>query len=319
MPVSGMCKDNIRFMTNSTNVCKLRPFVKWAGGKGRLLSQLDANLPHFLYNVPKICYIEPFVGGGAMLFHMLNKFPNISSVVINDINEELISCYRIIRNKPNSLLSLLKKIEDNFLPESQEVREEMFYAYRDEYNLKRHSLSDAKRCSLFIFLNRTCFNGLYRVNAKGDFNVPYGRYINPTICDENTIKSVYDALNRVNIVIKSGDYKNVMTDIHNPAQTFVYLDPPYRPLLGEKNFQGYAKGPFSDRQQEELRDFCNGLTELGIRWMQSNSDSKNADGKSYFEELYDNNDFQILYAPRAINAFGQGRGKITESLIRNYN
>ena len=297
---------------------KLKPFVKWAGGKGRLLEQLDANLPQFLYTVSDVCYVEPFVGGGAMLFHMLYKFPNISNVVINDINEELISCYRIIKNNPQSLISLLKKIEDGFLPEEQKVRQEIFYAYRDEYNLKRHSLSDAQRCSLFIFLNRTCFNGLYRVNGKGEFNVPYGRYVNPTICDENTIKFVYEALNRVNIVIKSGDYKDVIVDIQNPTKSFVYLDPPYRPLLGEKNFQGYAKGPFSDRQQEELRDFCNGLTELGVKWMQSNSDSKNLDGNSYFEELYENNVFQILHAPRAINAFGQGRGKITESLIRNY-
>ena len=310
-------------MTQAINtkvkISKYKPFVKWAGGKGRLIDQLDANLPLFLYNVPEICYIEPFVGGGAMLFHMLHKFPNITNVVINDINEELISCYRIIRDDPKSLLSFLKEIEDNFLPENQEMRQEMFYAYREEYNLKKHSLSDVKRCSLFIFLNRTCFNGLYRVNGKGDFNVPYGRYTNPTICDEATIKSAYEALNKVDVVIKAGDYKDIMGDIKNPPKTFAYLDPPYRPLLGEKNFQGYAKGPFSDRQQEELKGFCDELTELGVLWMQSNSDSKNEDGTSFFEDLYDNYVFQIIYAPRAINAFGEGRGKITESLIRNYN
>ncbi len=297
---------------------RLKPFIKWAGGKGRLLEQLDANLPQFLYTASDVCYVEPFVGGGAMLFHMLYKFPNISNVVINDINDELISCYRIIKNNPQGLISLLNEMENDFLPKEQDVRLEMFYSYRDEYNLKRHTLSDAKRCSLFIFLNRTCFNGLYRVNGNGDFNVPYGRYVNPTICDEATIMSASKALNRVNIVIKSGDYKEVLSDIDNPANTFVYFDPPYRPLLGEKNFQAYAKGPFSDHQQEELRDFCNELTDLGINWMQSNSDSRNADGSSFFENLYDNYDFQIIYAPRAINAFGEGRGKITESLIRNY-
>ncbi len=303
---------------NYNKVVKIKPFVKWAGGKGRLLEQLDANLPQFINTTPEVCYIEPFVGGGAMLFHMLQKFPNIKHVVINDINEELISCYRIIKVSPNELLPLLKEIERNFLTGSQEVRKELFYAYRDEYNDK-DSLSEVRKCALFIFLNRTCFNGLYRVNSRGAFNVPYGRYVNPTICDEVTIMSASEALNRVDIVLKSGDYKEVLSDIDNPANTFVYLDPPYRPLLGEKNFQAYAKGPFSDHQQEELRDFCNELTDLGINWMQSNSDSRNADGSSYFEDLYDNYDFQIIYAPRAINAFGEGRGKITESLIRNYN
>ena len=297
---------------------KLKPFVKWAGGKGRLVGQLDANLPQFLYDVPEICYIEPFVGGGAMLFHMLNKFPNISRVVINDINEELISCYRIVKENPRDLISLLKEMEVDFLLEKQEGRKVLFYAYREEYNEKRNILSETRRCALFIFLNRTCFNGLYRVNFNGEFNVPYGRYINPTICDEATILSACEALNKVDVIIKAGDYKDILGDIKNPTNTFVYFDPPYRPLLGEKNFQAYSKGPFSDLQQEELKAFCDGLTELGVRWMQSNSDSKNKDGTSYFEDLYDNYIFQIIYAPRAINAFGEGRGKITESLIKNY-
>lgn len=303
--------DNIKTM-------KLRPFVKWAGGKGRLIEQLDANLPQFIHTTPDICYIEPFVGGGAMLFHMLQKFQNISSVIINDINEELISCYRIIKEDPMGLIALLKKLEDSFLSKNLEDRQEIYYNHRNEYNELKSNLPNRTRCALFIFLNRTCFNGLYRVNKKGYFNVPYGRYVNPTICDEGTILSVWEALNRVNIVIKAGDYKDIISNIKNPTNTFVYFDPPYRPLLGEKNFQAYAKGPFSDAQQEELKDFCNGLTDLGVKWMQSNSDSKNADGNSYFENLYENCDFQILYAPRAINALGDGRGKITESLIRNY-
>lgn len=301
---------------NSTILAK--PFVKWAGGKGRILDQLDANLPQFLYTATDICYVEPFVGGGAMLFHMLQNYKTISRVVINDINEELITCYRIIKDNPKGLISLLKRMEDGFLSESQEVRQELFYAYREEYNKKRNILSETRRCALFIFLNRTCFNGLYRVNLNGGFNVPYGRYTNPTICDEATLMSACEALNKVDVVIKAGDYKDIIGDIKNPTKTFVYLDPPYRPLLGEKNFQAYSKGPFSDLQQEELKDFCDEMTELGVRWMQSNSDSKNEDGTSYFEDLYDNYVFQIIYAPRAINAFGEGRGKITESLIRNY-
>jgi DNA adenine methylase len=130
--------------------------------------------------------------------------------------------------------------------------------------------------------------------------------------------AISKALNRIDITIKSGNYRNVLEDITNPANTFVYLDPPYRPLLGENNFRAYSKGPFSDQQQEELKAFCDELTGLGARWMQSNSDSKNEDGSSFFEDLYENYIFQTIYAPRAINAFGEGRGKITESLIKNY-
>lgn len=296
---------------------KLKPFVKWAGGKGRLLSQLDANLPQFLYTSNEVCYIEPFVGGGAMLFHMMQEFTNITKIVINDINEELITCYRIIKDNPENLVSKLKRIEDRFLSENQEIRQELYYAYRDEYNNKT-KLTNVDKCALFIFLNRTCFNGLHRVNLKGDFNVPYGRYANPTICDKDTILAISKALNRIDITIKSGNYRNVLEDITNPANTFVYLDPPYRPLWGENNFRAYSKGPFSDQQQEELKAFCDVLTGLGARWMQSNSDSKNEDGSSYFEDLYENYVFQTIYAPRAINAFGEGRGKITESLIKNY-
>ena len=296
---------------------KLKPFVKWAGGKGRLLSQLDANLPQFLYTSNEVCYIEPFVGGGAMLFHIMQEFTNITKIVINDINEELIACYRIIKDNPENLVSKLKRIEDRFLSENQEIRQELYYAYRDEYNNKT-KLTNVDKCAFFIFLNRTCFNGLHRVNLKGDFNVPYGRYANPTICDKDTILAISKALNRIDITIKSGNYRNVLEDITNPANTFVYLDPPYRPLWGENNFRAYSKGPFSDQQQEELKAFCDVLTGLGARWMQSNSDSKNEDGSSYFEDLYENYVFQTIYAPRAINAFGEGRGKITESLIKNY-
>ena len=296
---------------------KLKPFVKWAGGKGRLLSQLDENLPQFLYTSNEVCYIEPFVGGGAMLFHMMQEFTNITKIVINDINEELITCYRIIKDNPENLVSKLKRIEDRFLSENQEIRQELYYAYRDEYNNKTN-LTNVDKCALFIFLNRTCFNGLHRVNLKGGFNVPYGRYANPTICDKDTLLAISKALKRIDITIKSGDYRNVLVDITNPANSFVYLDPPYRPLLGENNFRAYSKGPFSDQQQEELKAFCDELTGLGARWMQSNSDSKNEDGSSYFEDLYENYIFQTIYAPRAINAFGEGRGKISESLIKNY-
>ena len=138
-----------------------------------MLSQLDANLPQFLYTSNEVCYIEPFVGGGAMLFHMLQKFPNITRVIINDINEELIACYRTIKDTPTGLVSKLKGIEDEFLSEKQDVRQKLFYAYRDDFNNKAN-LTDVDKCALFIFLNRTCFNGLFRVNLQGGFNVPYG-------------------------------------------------------------------------------------------------------------------------------------------------
>ncbi len=250
-----------------------------------------------------------------MLFHMLQTHKNIRKAVINDINPDLIRCYKLIKDRPDELIDRLELIESVFYNHDVLDKRELYYAYRDQYN---QSVDSDEKASLLIFLNHTCFNGLYRVNASGLFNVPYGRYKNPTICNKEVIMEDHRLFNSIDLIIRDpGDYKLISSNLSPDGLNFVYFDPPYRPLLNESNFKSYSYSPFSDIQQEELKLFCDELTERGVRWMQSNSDSKNEDGKSYFEVLYDSYAFQIVYAPRVINAFGKGHGKITESLIRN--
>lgn len=296
---------------------KAKPFVKWAGGKGNLLAQLESLLPTNFDELTDVTYIEPFVGGGAMLFHMLNNHKNIRRVVINDINADLIRSYKLIKDNPNELVERLKMIEDNFYRFDDLGRRELYYAYRDQYNME--DIDPNERSALFIFLNRTCFNGLYRVNSKGQFNVPYGRYRNPIICNEEVILADHELLNRVEVVIRpSGDYKLVKMNLSRKGKNFIYFDPPYRPLSETSYFKDYSSLPFGDREQSDLKTFCDTLSDKGCLIMLSNSDSKNADGSSFFEDLYENYDFQRIYAPRFINAFPEKRIKLTEVLIRNY-
>lgn len=296
---------------------KAKPFVKWAGGKGNLLAQLESLLPTNFDELTDVTYIEPFVGGGAMLFHMLNNHKNIRRVVINDINADLIRSYKLIKDNPNELVERLKMIEDNFYRFDDLGRRELYYAYRDQYNME--DIDPNERSALFIFLNRTCFNGLYRVNSKGQFNVPYGRYRNPIICNEEVILADHELLNSVEIVIKQpGDYKLVKMNLSRKGKNFIYFDPPYRPLSETSYFKDYSSLPFGDMEQCDLKAFCDTLSDKGCLIMLSNSDSKNADGSSFFEDLYENYDFQRIYAPRFINAFPEKRIKLTEVLIRNY-
>ena len=296
---------------------KAKPFVKWAGGKGNLLAQLESLLPTNFDELTDVTYIEPFVGGGAMLFHMLNNHKNIRRVVINDINADLIRSYKLIKDNPNELVERLKMIEDNFYRFDDLGRRELYYAYRDQYNME--DIDPNERSALFIFLNRTCFNGLYRVNSKGLFNVPYGRYRNPIICNEEVILADHELLNSVEVVIKHpGDYKLVKMNLSRKGKNFIYFDPPYRPLSETSYFKDYSSLPFGDMEQCDLKAFCDTLSDKGCLIMLSNSDSKNADGSSFFEDLYENYDFQRIYAPRFINAFPEKRIKLTEVLIRNY-
>lgn len=295
-----------------------KPFVKWAGGKGKLLPQLEALLPIDFDELRDVTYIEPFVGGGAMLFHMLQTHKNIRRAVINDINVDLIKCYELIKNNPQWLISRLHEIEDSYLSCDAEGRKIMYYAYRDEYN--QDGVTPNERAALFIFLNHTCFNGLYRVNSEGKYNVPMGRYKSPVICNEEVIMTDHELLNSIELVIrKPGDYRLITQNLSHRGKNFVYFDPPYRPLLNESNFKEYSCSPFGDHQQEELKAFCDRLTERNCLIMLSNSDSRNEDGSSYFEELYAGYNYQRIYAPRFINAFAEKRIKLTESLIRNYN
>ena len=294
-----------------------KPFVKWAGGKGNLLQKLEALLPTDFDDLENVTYIEPFVGGGAMLFNMLQHHKCIKRAVINDINADLIRCYQLIANDPQILINRLKDIEHNYYCVDFPARKELFYAYRDQYNSE--GIHPDERAALFIFLNHTCFNGLYRVNAAGKFNVPYGRYKKPVICNEDLIMADYQLLNSVELVIRQpGDYKFIRQNLSRNHPNFVYFDPPYRPLNATSSFKEYSNNPFGDRQQEELKQFCDRLSAQNCLIMQSNSDSKTEDGNSYFEALYEGYDIQRILASRFINADPEKRKKQTEVVIRNY-
>lgn len=297
-------------------MAKAKPFIKWAGGKGQLLEQLDAYLPEDFGDRRNITYIEPFVGGGAMLFYMLQRYPNIQHAVINDVNSDLTTCYRTVRDTPEELITSLTEIQNAYNElQTEEARRDFFLAARDRYNEK--NLDPLENTTKFIFLNRTCFNGLYRVNKKGLFNVPFGKYINPQICDPATIRLDSELLQRVEIL--TGDFEATLDHVGD-GYNFFYFDPPYRPLNATSSFNSYSKEDFNDEEQIRLRDFCARLNgRLGIGWMLSNADcsAKNPED-TFFEDIY--NDFFInrVFASRAINANPSKRGKLTELLICNY-
>ena len=290
-----------------------KPFVKWAGGKGNLLNALESHLPDDFGIQEKVTYIEPFVGGGAMLFHMLSTHPNIRRVVINDINKDLIRCYQLVKEAPSVLIELLKPFEQRYHELDEDERRDYYYEVRREYN--NIELTADQRAAHLIFLNHTCFNGLYRENANGGFNVPFGRYKKPKICNEEVIKADHEVLSKVDIYC--GDYKSMFSHL-GKGYNFVYFDPPYRPLLGSTNFKDYSKCSFGDKEQVELKSFCDRLTAKGCKLMLSNSDSNNDDGSSFFQSLYDGYTFEIVLAPRFINAYAERREKQTEMLIKNY-
>lgn len=292
-----------------------KPFLKWAGGKGQLLSQLSEHLPERISKEP-FTYIEPFVGGGAMLFYMLQHFSNIKKAVINDVNEDLILTYRTIKDDVEVLIADLERLEKDYLAiTDQEGRSQLFYEIRERYN--QHIGDGVERASQLMFLNKTCFNGLYRVNRKGLFNVPFGKYVNPTICNAELLRTDSRLLQAAQIEICQGDY--VQTLQHVDGLTFVYLDPPYRPLDATSSFTAYAKGDFDDDDQRALAAFCHQLNDSGCYWMESNADcSAKNPADTFFEELYKDFRIERVYASRFINANPEKRGKLTELLIKNY-
>ncbi len=219
---------------------KAKPFIKWVGGKTQLINEIEKVLPNHLLTSNNLTYIEPFVGGGAVLFWILQKYPNIKNAVINDINPDLTTAYRTIKKSPNDLISRLKQVQAEYLPLSEEKRKEYFLAKRSLFNTK--NLDAIENTALFIFLNRTCFNGLYRVNSKGLFNVPFGRYANPKICDEETILADSELLQKVEIL--TGDFNETIN--HIGEKSFFYLDPPYKPLSETSSFNSYTKEAFND-------------------------------------------------------------------------
>lgn len=294
---------------------KGKPFIKWVGGKGQLLEQIQSLLPDNFSEWNDVTYIEPFVGGGAMLFYMLQTYPNIKRSVINDINPELAQCYTTVRNKPKELVASLRKIQKQYYAlKNEEDKREFFMTQRDRYNSKE--LSDIENSTIFIFLNRTCFNGLYRVNKAGLFNVPFGRYDSPTICDEGTIMADSEILQKVEILNK--DFEETIKEAD--TTTLFYFDPPYRPLSNTSSFNSYAKEAFNDDAQIRLKRFCDRVNEGGYYFMLSNSDGYAKDcNDTFFDDLYCNYNIKRVWASRSVNADATKRGKLTEILVRNYN
>lgn len=262
-----------------------KPFIKWVGGKGQLLQQLENQLPNELYN-EEFTYVEPFVGGGAMLFFILQRFVNIKRVVINDINRNLTEAYRAIKQEPEGLIYRLKNIERQYLS-IDDYEEQRTYYLEMRRRFNEESLSSLDKTAILIFLNRTCFNGLYRENAKGKFNVPFGRYANPTICNEEVIYADSELLNRFDVQILNGDFKDTAKAIDKAGLTFFYFGPPYRPLSATSSFNSYVKEDFNDDSQRELADFCRMLDRKeNVRWMLSNSDCSAKNSADTFKVEY---------------------------------
>ena len=266
------------------------PIVKWVGGKRQLMFELLKNMPEN-YNR----YFEPFIGGGALFFEL-----QPDNAYISDMNEELINLYQVVRDNVDELIADLQKhdISKDYFMEIRNIDR------TDEYK----NWSDVKKASRFIYLNRTCFNGMYRVNSKGEFNVPFGHYKNPRILDENNLINCSNLLQRTEI--KHADFSEILKKVKKGD--FVYFDPPYVPLSETSSFTSYTKDGFDVDMQFKLRDVCDELDSLGVNFLLSNSDTK------LVNELYENYNIKKVFASRQINANADGRGKITEVLVRNY-
>tara|TARA_B100000767_G_scaffold189667_1_gene176954 strand:+ start:1349 stop:2245 length:897 start_codon:yes stop_codon:yes gene_type:complete len=295
-----------------------RPFLKWAGGKTQLLPVLIESLP--MRPKDGYNYAEAFLGGGALFFELKNR-GWIKSATLNDANPELILCYRTIRDSIEVVLNELRSIEEAF-PKDLELQSDFFYEARKEWNSKICESIEkypkrlvARRVALTIFLNKTCYNGLFRVNTKGEFNTPFGKYKNPKICDEANLRNVSESLHNVELIC--GDY----SDLSNRNTTFdlIYFDPPYRPLTTSASFTAYNKSGFNDENQKELANFVNTVSETDTHILLSNSDPKVADSEDdFFDVLYERFHIKRILASRMINSKGDGRGKITEILVSNY-
>ncbi len=294
---------------------RARPFVKWAGGKGQLLEVLKSNLPEGLGTTIKK-YAEPFVGGGALLFALLLEC-SFEEVYICDNNKELINTYSVIKDSCGELIQRLSNMQSKYNScADNEEKQVYYYEQRDRYNtLSLNDDTRIEKAALFVFINRTCFNGLYRVNKRGCYNVPFGKHSNPTICDTENLLKTSEILQ--NVIMRSCDYHNVLS--FADENTFVYIDPPYRPLNATSGFTSYTEEQFNDQNQIELANLYKELSTMGAKVMLSNSDPHNVDeNDNFFDDLYA--DFTILRvdASRMINSKASSRGKIKELLIKNY-
>ncbi|MDR0704927.1 MAG: DNA adenine methylase [Planctomycetaceae bacterium] len=295
----------------------VKPFVKWAGGKGQLLREIQKVYPNGLGTI-YTKYAEPFVGGGAVLFDILNRY-ELEDIYISDINRELITTYAIIRDKTDQLIDLLTTLQEEYIPLDTENRKEYYYHQRERFNsLKRKNWQNnlIEGAALFIFLNKTCFNGLYRVNQKGFFNVPMGSYKKPTICDTENLRRLAKKMQKVTTIV-CADYRKSQDFID--SKTFVYFDPPYRPLSETASFTSYTEQSFDDTAQKELASFVDLVTQKGAMVVVSNSDPKNYNiDDDFFDALYFGHNINRIVATRMINCNSKARGEINELLITNF-
>lgn len=299
----------------------VKPFLKWAGGKGQLLAQIQQYLPDGLVNASITKYIEPFVGSGAVFLQVATLY-DIKEFFILDVNEELILAYKTIQTDVEQLIDFLSEVQNDYLSLDENKRKDFYYCIRNSFNYHRNEINFCQygsdwieRTVQLIFLNKTCFNGLFRVNLKGEFNVPIGRYKNPLICNAENLRAVSKILQTTQI--HCGDFTDCQKWVD--SKTFIYLDPPYRPISKTADFTAYSKHNFDDAEQLRLRDFFALLDSQGAKLMLSNSDPKNeTPNDNFFEIAYQNYKIKQVKASRYINSNAQKRGQINELLIMNY-
>ena len=315
IPVNAEKPDDARARKDFKTEGTVKPIIKWAGGKGQLLDEIRNSYPKGL-GTEIVKYAEPFIGGAAVLFDVLGRY-DFEEAYISDVNRELVHLYMTVRDAPNELIELLSDLQKEHILRSTDERKDYFYQNRERFNqIKAENDIDWIECSaLFIYLNKTCFNGLYRVNSKGEFNVPSGVYKNPRICDDSNIRKASGLLQGVRIehadYLKSSDFVD--------ERTFAYFDPPYRPLNDTSSFTSYAEGQFNDDDQRRLAQYVHELNQRGAKVMVSNSDPKNSDpNDEFFDELYAGLNIRRVSATRMINSKGDSRGPVNELLITNY-
>jgi DNA adenine methylase len=269
------------------------PVLKWVGGKRQLIDAYTPLLPK-----GTTAYCEPFVGGGALLFNL-----QPSTAYINDINDELIRVYEVIKSDVDTLIATLEGFKNDA---------DSFYDVRDwDRNKDTYStLTDVQKAARIIYLNKTCYNGLFRVNNAGEFNSPFGNYRNPNIVNAPTLKAVSAYFNKADVHFSSKDYADVLAGI--PKGTFVYLDPPYDPVSSTSSFTGYTKGGFTRDEQIRLRESCDALHARGIKFMLSNS------ATDFIKEQYSAYTITTVQAKRAVNSDSTKRGEVDEVVVRNY-
>jgi len=303
------------------NQTDVKPILKWAGGKSQLLTEINLRLPKELKNGIIKNYCEPFLGGGAVFFFIAQNY-FLEKLILVDINEELILFYDVIKNNPHELIDLIDQYKSKFNSINEKEQEKFYYEVRNNYNCNKNEINFRKydknwitRAAQLLFLNKTCFNGLFRQNSKGEFNVPFGKYKNPQFYEKENILIVSQLLQSAELFV--GDFENIERFIDETF--FVYFDPPYRPISKTSSFTSYTKNDFDEKDQIRLAELFKRLDKKGAKLMLSNSDPHNENPDDhFFETYYQNFKIERVLASRMINSNGNGRGKINELIITNY-